>query len=147
VIVGTLVGTAAIAAEGPKLIASKFAAEGKIVQTDMVDGEGFALIYEEKGMGSGNGSDHKMHCFGVMQGATGTIVEQHGYCVETDPDGDQVLWKITPAAHPMAAISVQAGHKALAGAGKYAGISVTVNSTCQVASNPTGYTLNCDLAP
>jgi hypothetical protein len=83
-----------------------------------------------------------------MQGANGTMVEQHEYCIETNIGGDQVLWKVTPESHPMNASSVPAVHEAIAGTGKYADISMTIKTTCRVAStSSTGYTLSCERTP
>ena len=143
-------GSLAVAADGTMPVASKFALEGKIIQGDGVgkNGETFALIYEETGTGSANGPDHKMHCLGVIQGGAGSIVEQHGYCIETDPDGDQVMWKVTPAAHLMTAPTTLAVHEAFAGTGKYSGIALKLNSTYQLSdSSPAGYKLKCEFTP
>jgi hypothetical protein len=147
---GALFGTLAVAA-GPKEmgVGNKFALAGKIVQGDVAKGGTFAGIYEENGTAAGNGPDHKMHCLGVMQGTSDAVVEQHGYCMETDTDGDQVLWKVTPAGHPLNSPISLATHEALVGTGKYAGISGTLNSTCQVSpgAGPDQYALKCEFAP
>lgn len=140
------VGMAVVAAEAPKPmgVGAKFVLAGKVVQADGIgkNGETFATIYEENGTTSGNGPDHKLHCLGVLQGAAGMVAEQHGYCFDTDVDGDQVLWKITVAPHPLGPTSVQAVHEAIAGTGKYAGISMTIKATSQAENTgPTGYTL------
>lgn len=148
-----LVGMAVVAAEGPKqtAVGTKYALSGKVVQADGIgkNGETFALIYEENGTASGIGPDHKLHCLGVVQGAAGMIAEQHGYCIETDLDGDQVLWKVTPAAHPLGlTAALQAVHEALAGTGKYAGISMTWKSIDKSESTgPMEYSLKVDLTP
>jgi hypothetical protein len=146
-----LVGTAAVAVEAPKpmSVGTKYALAGKVMQADGIgkNGETYALIYEENGTASGAGPDHKMHCLGVLQGAAGKIEEQHGYCIETDLDGDQVLWRVTPAPHPMAG-AIQAVHEAVSGTGKYAGISMTLKSTDQAESTgPMRYALKVDLTP
>ena len=57
-------------------------------------------------------------------------------------DGDQVLWKITVAPHPLGPTSVQAVHEAIAGTGKYAGISMTMKTTVQSENTgPMAYAL------
>src|SRR5271165_3428866 len=146
---GAIVGPVG-AAEGPRgaIFAGKFEVSGNDIQGIGVgkDGEGFALVYEEDVTATG-GSDHKMHCLGVMQLAANTVAEQHGYCVETDPDGDQALWKVTPAPHLMGADAVQAVHEAIAGAGKYAGVSTTIKSTCNLTSSGPRYALSCESQP
>lgn len=137
-------------AEAPKgaIFSGKFEVSGKVDQSIAAgkNGEGYVLAYEEDVSAPG-GSDHKVHCIGVMQGVTNKIVEQRGYCVETDPDGDQVLWKITPRAHEMGSSAVIAVHETIAGTGKYADASAKITTTCAVASaGPTGYALKCDQA-
>jgi hypothetical protein len=144
---GSIIG-AASAAEAPKgaIFASKFEVSGKVDQNICVgkNGEAFALLYEEDTTATVS-SGYKMHCIGVMQGAENRIVEQHGYCAEADPEGNQIFWTITPAPHLMGSDAVFAVHEAIAGRGKYAGISAKVTSTCQVWSvGPSGYTLKCE---
>ena len=145
-VAAALVGMSVVAAEAPKPmpVGTKYVLAGKVVQADGIgkNGETFALIYEENGTASGNGPDHKMHCLGVLQGAAGMVAEQHGYCIETDLDGDQVLWKITVAPHPLGPVSLQAVHEAIAGTGKYAGISMTMKTTDQAENTgPMAYTI------
>ncbi len=145
-VAAALLGIAVVAAEAPKpmVVGTKFVLAGKVMQADGIgkNGETFALIYEENGTTSGNGPDHKLHCLGVLQAAAGIVAEQHGYCFETDLDGDQVLWKITPAAHPLGPASLQTVHETIAGTGKYAGISMTVTTTDQAENTgPMAYTL------
>jgi len=86
-------------------VATKYALSGMVVQADSVGnhGEGFTAIFELSGTGSGEGPDHKLHCLDIMYGALGAIAGESGYCVETDPDGDQVLWKTTSAPHSVSA--------------------------------------------
>ena len=130
-------------------LAGKYTVSGKVVQADNVGkhGEGFIASYESNGTASGKGPDHKMHCFGIMQGSMGTIAEEPEYCVETDPDGDQVLWKITTAPHSVSAkTDIQNVWEALLGTGKYTGISMRAKSTCQVSSTALmGWAGKCDL--
>ncbi len=150
---GSLLGTAALAAEASKdaIFAGKFEVNGKVIQgVDVGRNGGFALIYEEDTTAAG-GSDHQMHCLGVMQGTQGTaerIVEQHGYCVETDKDGDKVLWKVTPEAnHSVNVQSLPGTAEALDGTGKYHGISKTIKSTCNVTVPGPNYVLSCEMMP
>jgi hypothetical protein len=143
-VAAAVVGIAAVAVEAPKPMSvwTKFALAGKVMKADGIgkNGETFAAIYDEIGTSSGNGPDHKWHCLGVQQGAAGAIAEQHGYCIETDPDGDQVLWKITPPPHPLGPVTVQTVHEAIAGTGKYAGISMTIKTTDQAeGTGPMAY--------
>ena len=143
-------GTVTVAAEAPKdsSFASKFEVSGKVLQDIGVGrGEAFALIYEEETTAPG-GSGHETHCLGVMQGAADKIVEQHGYCLETDKDGDQVLWKVTPEAnHSANAQSLPALNEAVAGTGKYAGVSAAFKTICNVTKPGREYELSCERAP
>jgi len=71
----------------------------------------------------------------------GTIAEERGYCVETDPDGDQVLWRTLNAKTDLQGVS-----EALLGTGKYTGISMRAKATCQQsATGLMGWTQKCDL--
>jgi len=78
-----------------------------------------------------------------MQGAGDRILEQRGYCMETDPDGDQVFWKVTPSAHQAGLHTVLATHEAIAGTGKYAGVSMTITSTCDITNSGPTYAAIC----
>jgi class 3 adenylate cyclase len=128
---------------------SKTALVGKVLGADNVGthGQGFAAVYELNGTASGNGPDHKLHCFGILQGAAGAIVGERQYCVETDPDGDQVVWKVTPAPHPMSATKdLQSVSETIQGTGKYSGVSITTKATCQQsATGLMGWKLACDV--
>jgi hypothetical protein len=131
-------------------LAAKYTLSGKVVQADNVGkhGEGFAAIYELNGTASGKGPDHKLRCFGTMHGAMGTIAGEHGYCVETDPDGDQVLWKMTPAPHSAGAMTdLQGVWEALLGTGKYTRISMATGLRCQQSQTGlVGFKLECDVS-
>ena len=129
-------------------VATKYALSGMVVQADNVGNhnEGFTAIYETSGTGSGEGPDHKLHCLAILQGAVGAISGESGYCVETDPDGDQVLWKMTPAPHSMNATKdLQGVWETLLGTGKYSGVSITTKVTCQQsATGLRSFKLECD---
>ena len=119
-----------------------------VLQADNVGthGEGFTAVFESIGTGSGEGPDHKLHCLDIMHGALGAIAEESGYCVETDPDGDQVLWKTTSAPHSLGATKdLHHVWETLLGTGKYTGISITTKLTCQQSTTGLkSFRLECD---
>ena len=110
-------------------------------------GEGFTAVFEMSGTGSGEGPDHKLHCLDIMHGTLGAIAGESGYCVETDPDGDQVLWKTMTAPHSLGATNdLHHVWETLLGTGKYSGVSITTKLTCQ--NSTTGlrsFKLACDV--
>jgi hypothetical protein len=169
-----LVGIAAAAAEGPKPVASKITTKGEF-QADVIgknveehyrpaiwgggvvtekyltgkNVEAGIAFTEENGTAEGNGPERKVHCFGVWQSASDKIMETHAFCIETDADGDQVLWRISAAApHSADAAIVKNVNEAIMGTGKYAGISGTFNATCQMSWTGYGKYLSiCDRKP
>jgi len=96
----TLSGMTVLAVEAPKPISisgAEAVGDGRVVEADGIgkNGETFFAVLEDNHTVSGNGPDHKMHCLGILQGTAGIIAEHLNFCVETDPDGDQVLWKLS----------------------------------------------------
>jgi hypothetical protein len=161
-----LVGIAAAAAEGPKPLPTKITTKGEI-QADVI-GKNVEEFYltgkyftgpnveagiaftEENGTAEGNEPhERKVHCFGVWRSASDTIMETHAFCIETDADGDQVLWRISAAApHSAEAAIVKNVNEAIMGTGKFAGISGTFNATCQMSWTGYGKYLSiCDRKP
>jgi hypothetical protein len=55
--------------------------------------------------------------------STGGVTVGHGYCVATDPDGDQVVCDIVNEKHASDAKSWNGSGTFTTGTGKYAGIS------------------------
>ena len=130
-------------------VATKYALSGTVVETESVGnhGEGFTAMYELNGTASGNGPDHRLRCFVVTHGAMGAIAEDHGYCTDTDPDGDQVLWKMTTAPHALSTTKdLQSVWETLLGTGRYTGVSFTTKVTCQESdAGLKGFRLECDV--
>jgi hypothetical protein len=89
--------------------------------------------------------DHKLDCLGLLRGRAGAVTGDSGY-VETDPDGDQVLGKVTPAPHRLSVTKdLGAVWERLLGTGKYSGASKTMKVTCQPSSTGiTAWTHECD---
>jgi hypothetical protein len=138
----TVVGIATASAEGPP-VATKTTTNGD-VQDDFIGKKqeaGMAFsgmsLFEANGTAEGNGPERKVHCYGVSQSTSDKIMETHAFCIETDPDGDQVLWRLSTAPHSAMAAIVKNVNEAVMGTGKYAGISGTFDSTCQMSW--TGY--------
>ena len=88
-----------------------------------------------------------MHCFGMLQGSSGTIAEERGYCVETDPDGDQAPWRMDTRASLFERDDRPPGPLGgVLGPRKDIGISMRAKATCQQsATGLTGWTQKCDL--
>ena len=120
----------------PTISGAELAGAGRVVQFDGIgrNGEAFVAVLEDNQTVSGGGPDHRTHCLGIVRGAAGAIGEQINFCVETDQDGDQVLWKLTFAPHPTGAATTQYVREAIAGSGKYAGISMTQKWTSEFES-------------
>jgi hypothetical protein len=83
------------------------------------------VTWDENGLGVGNGAfDHMTnHCFGLAD-ITNGMEEDQGYCVGTDPAGDQVVLNVvSDGKRPTSAKSFGSSGTFTSGTGKYAGIS------------------------
>jgi hypothetical protein len=82
------------------------------------------VTWDENGLSVGNGAfDHMTyHCFGLANIANGMEQDQ-GYCVGTDPAGDQVVVEPAGEKRPTSAKSFGEIGTITAGTGKYTGIS------------------------
>lgn len=72
----------------------------------------------------GKGLLHNLtgHCLGMFEIDTDAATfEQHGHCVYTDADGDQVWERFDFASQPLAPVQIASG-RWLGGSGKYEGI-------------------------
>ena len=87
--------------------------------------ERLLATFDENGAGVGNGFGDRMtwHCFGLVDIASG-MAEHRGYCVGTDPAGDQVASEVVSnGKYPADAKSFSGTLTLTAGTGKYTGIS------------------------
>jgi hypothetical protein len=88
-----LLGRAAIAADLPKegTFTFTYFAAGTFKATP-IGKERMLVGFDENGLSVGNGLfDHMTwHCWGLEDITTG-IAQVHGYCLGTDPAGDQIL--------------------------------------------------------
>jgi hypothetical protein len=82
------------------------------------------VTWDENGLNVGNGFfDHMtFHCFGLVDNASG-MEQAQGYCVETDPAGDQIVLHVVTDKHVTSAKSYGVTGTFTAGTGKYTGIS------------------------
>jgi hypothetical protein len=122
----TFFGMAAMAADLPKEGTYEFnyAAFGTIKPTPV--GKDLVLLaFDENGLSVGNGLfDHMTwHCWGLADITNGTV-QHRGYCVATDPSGDQVASTIaSDDRYPQNAKNIRGILTLMSGTGKYAGIS------------------------
>ena len=92
-----LIAGSTLAAETAKegTYSGKISFAGKITQKIRLGDSDryFTEAYEEDGTSSSD-PPVKSRCLGVDQVIDG-VVEGQSYCVDTDKDGDQILWKMT----------------------------------------------------
>ena len=88
----------------------------------------WAVTLEEHGTSSGD-QPVKSQCLGVGRDINGEW-EVHSYCVDTDVDGDQILWKLTDGPRRFTETVVTRTEEALTGTGKYSGRSATQTLNC-----------------
>ncbi len=127
----TCIAAVSLAADAPKMIAlsGKSAVEGKVAFTAFGK-DGWVGTFDESGtVSGGNGPDHKLHCFGTIS-AVGGVAETHGFCDESDADGDHILWRTTPDLRPEDEAPKHGMRQALLGTGKYAGVTGWSEYTC-----------------
>lgn len=121
-----LFGTAAIAGDLPKegTFSGTFSAYGTSKAT-AVGKELLLNAFDENGLSVGNGLfDHMTwHCWGLFD-ITNAMAQHHGYCVVTDPAGDQIAGSFaSDGRYPADAKSISGAFTFITGTGKYAGIS------------------------
>jgi hypothetical protein len=125
-------GTAAIAADLPKegtFNATQYAA-GTFQPTGLGKERWFGSS-EDYGVSLGSGlPDHmSWNCWGVADG-TNSIAQFRGYCVHTDPEGDQIATDYVSDGKIDLAKPYVSHHTIRAGTGKYAGISGVWTAVC-----------------
>ena len=119
-------GTAAIAGDLPK--EGTFTATSSFYGTYKATLIGKELIlnaFDENGLSVGSGLlDHMTwHCWGLYDITNGKA-QHHGYCVATDPAGDQIGSSFaSDGRYPADAKSFSGAVTFISGTGKYAGIS------------------------
>jgi hypothetical protein len=129
-------GAAAMAADLPK--EGTFSGTYSAFSTNKatpIGKEGLVDAWDSNGLSLGNGFlDHATwHCFGLYD-VMNNKAQWHGYCVATDPAGDQILTNVaTDGSYPADAKSYSASGKIMMGTGKYAGIT---GATTYVGHSP-----------
>jgi hypothetical protein len=58
------------------------------------------------------------------------VAEEHGDCIDTDKDGDQILWKTTEEPRHYFTPIIAITEEAVAGTGKFSGRSTTQTLNC-----------------
>ena len=89
-------GTAAVAGDLPKEGPVNFTYSGfTTLKATPIGKERLLATFDENGLavGSGFGDHMTWHCFGLVDIASG-MAQHSGYCVGTDPAGDQVAGEI-----------------------------------------------------
>jgi hypothetical protein len=118
-------GIAAIAAELPKEgpYNGTYSAYGTFKATP-IGKERLLTVWDENGLSLTNGfQDHMTwHCWGLGDFTNGTG-QGHGYCVGTDPAGDQLVGAIADEKHRMDQKNVSGTFTFTSGTGKYAGVT------------------------
>jgi len=90
-------------------------------------------VWDELGRSIGTGLLDRMiwHCFGVKQVLNGISETPHGYCVGTDPDGDQIAFVVASERYASNASTHRGLGTSITGTGKYAGISADYTFSCE----------------
>jgi hypothetical protein len=133
ILVAAAFATAAIAADLPKegTYSGTYSNPGTY-KAYPIGKERAAGSWEADGLTVGIGFlDHTTwHCFGLSDIASGTA-QWHGYCVLTDPAGDQIMTNVASEEHAMDVKSFGASGKFIAGTGKYVGIGGDLTFICR----------------
>ena len=115
----------------------------RIVPID--NGESFLEIREETGKVEGDGlfSNMTTRCFGTGETIKG-IRETHGYCVDRDADGDQIVYRTNTEKPREERSSVRGVGESMLGSGKYAGIVANYVVSCEESGPYSSYANACE---
>jgi hypothetical protein len=120
---------------------------GKVTQQINIgeNGRDFISASEEDGKSSSD-PPVKFHCLSVDEDVNG-VFEKQGFCVDTDNDGDQVLWKFTEDPHHSMMAVITRTEEEIVGTGKFEGRSATQTLRCAYAEPPgeVTYAWDCDV--
>ncbi len=132
VLVAAAFTTAAIAADLPKegTYSGTYSNPGTY-KAYPVGKERVAVSWEADGATVGTGFlDHTTwHCFGLEDVASGTQ-QWHGYCILTDPAGDQIMTSVISEKHGQDTKNFGATGTFTAGTGKFTGIEGGITFLC-----------------
>jgi hypothetical protein len=125
-------GVTAMAADLPKegTYSGTYSGFGTVKATP-IGKERLLIVWEENGLLLTNGMfDHTtVHCWGTSDSAKG-VVQDQGYCVVTDPAGDQIVQIPISEKRPLDQKSYGVSITQSGGTGKYAGISGDEHDVC-----------------
>src|SRR5271165_4915733 len=126
--IAVFIGTSAIAAELPKEGSFKgfYSASGTLKPVPLGKERVF-LVYDENGLSVTDGFLDRMtwHCWGLGEYGNG-MGQEHGYCVMTDPDRDQIGMSWGTEKHAAGQKDLTTKSTLIGGTGKFAGISGTI---------------------
>ncbi|MGD0108001.1 MAG: hypothetical protein ABSC06_28800 [Rhodopila sp.] len=126
-VISLTLGTASIAADLPKEGTFKGTFSSYGTNKTIKVGDLSLTTFDETGPQLADGfADHlTLHCWGIGEVANG-ITANHGYCVGTDPSGDQIASKF--AGEKAAQDKAMKGTTTFtSGTGKFAGVSGTLH--------------------
>jgi hypothetical protein len=125
--------SAAIAGDLPKegTYSSTYSGFGTAKST-AVGKDALLVAWDENGLSVGNGLLDYMtwHCWGLYNILGGMAQTTDGYCVATDPKGDQLAATIAGDKYPKDGKSFTNSLTLITGTGKYAGISGKFRAEC-----------------
>ncbi len=121
-------------------------ANGAMLQSNPIgkSGDAFLNLSEEFIDNPDGGKTHRLWLIPVIKN---TAVEPHGYCLNTDKDGDQVLTRMTAQTRPFGVQNGTAVGEVITATGKYARMMSSNVSLCKFSGgiDPLKYTANCEL--
>jgi hypothetical protein len=140
-----LIATPLFAEELPKAgtFTMKSITTGSVRFATVGNGESHLDIWEQNGKVEGDGllSNMKRRCFGVQETVKAVSETPHGYCVDRDADGDQVVYRTAEEKHSWT--SMRGSGVAMLGTGKYTGIVASYVVACQYSGPDGDLTAEC----
>jgi hypothetical protein len=85
----------------------------------------------------------KQQCFGFDE-LIGALRFSSGYCLDTDSDGDRILWKLVPGKRGRNSAMSNDSAEVLMAGGKYKGMSGKSTSRCGYSGSEVEWTGLCD---
>jgi hypothetical protein len=98
------------------------------------------FVEEEQGTIERDGDTHPWRCVWTTLEDQSYAFDARGYCIETDQQGDQIVFKTTSKGSGGAGNDAE---EVTTGTGKFAGITGKITFTCQFAGG-INYTASCD---
>lgn len=112
------------------------------------DGGNGLLVFDETGAvvvdcGQGQAPTSTQHCFGVSEMRKGFMYPT-GYCITTEPDRDQIVWKMNFEAYDKYSFQPTGTQEALIGSGKYEGMTAQGRLSCALEGGRAAWTDACE---